>query len=286
MSKGVYTFTGGTDWLVSKMKDELRRNGVELFNNVQVERITVENGRATGVVAHGRQLRARAVLSNANIKRTILDLVGREHFAPEFAREVEAVRLNNSSTQVYIGVREGCSVPWITDLLFTSTREQFDSPALCDFRGQSRTFSFYYPKVRPGSERFAIVSSTNANFADWAKLDDATYVQEKARLIEETLRELERYVPNIREISDHIEAATPRTFEFYTQHVQGASFGTKWEGLRPSMELSSHIEGLYHSGSVGIIMSGWLGAANYGVITANKVDLFLRAAAQTAAGGR
>ena len=38
------------------------------------------------------------------------------------------------------------------------------------------------------------------------------------------------------------------------------------------MDLSTEIEGLYHAGSVGIIMSGWLGAANYGAITANKVD--------------
>jgi len=39
--------------------------------------------------------------------------------------------------------------------------------------------------------------------------------------------------------------------------------------------LPQQIEGLYHSGSVGIIMSGWLGAVNYGVIAANDVDAFL-----------
>ena len=38
------------------------------------------------------------------------------------------------------------------------------------------------------------------------------------------------------------------------------------------MDLPKQIPGLFHAGSVGIIMSGWLGAANYGVITANKVD--------------
>jgi hypothetical protein len=32
---------------------------------------------------------------------------------------------------------------------------------------------------------------------------------------------------------------------------------------------------LYHAGSVGIIMSGWLGAMNYGVIVANDVDSLL-----------
>ena len=35
------------------------------------------------------------------------------------------------------------------------------------------------------------------------------------------------------------------------------------------------VAGLYHAGSVGIIMSGWLGALNYGVIVSNGVDSFL-----------
>jgi all-trans-retinol 13,14-reductase len=279
MSKGVYTFTGGTDWLIREMKAELVANGVELFNNVEVERIDVEGGRAIGVVANGRLLGARLVISNANLKRTVLELCGPEHFAPEFVAGVRAVRLNNSSCQVYYGIREGAELPWITDLLFASTRERFDSGALCDLHGESRTFSFYYPKVRPGSKRYTIVSSTNANWSDWGELDEASYAREKQALIEETTRELERYVPDLREIADHVEASTPRTFQFYTQHQHGASFGTKWEGLRYSLDLSQQIEGLYHAGSVGIIMSGWLGAANYGVITANKADLWLHAMA-------
>ena len=81
----------------------------------------------------------------------------------------------------------------------------------------------------------------------------------------------------------HLSAATPRTFEFYTQHTMGTSFGTKFEGLPYSMNLAQEIEGLYHAGSVGIIMSGWLGAANYGVITANKVDAWLRTLTETPA---
>ncbi len=62
------------------------------------------------------------------------------------------------------------------------------------------------------------------------------------------------------------------TFEHYTKHLAGASFGTKFEGLAVSRALPEQIAGLYHAGSVGIIMSGWLGAVNYGVIVANDVD--------------
>jgi len=275
MSRGIWTFQGGTDLLLREMRSELTRNGVELFNNVQVDRILVEGGRTRGVLCGERSIGARAVVSNAGLKPTVLKLVGREHLRPEFADEVEAVRLNNSSCQVYLGLREGESIPFVGDLLFTSTRPTFDSAALCDMHGPSRTFSFYYPKCRPGSERYTIVSSTNASYADWAGLDQASYEREKARLIEDTLVCLEGYLPGIRARLDHVEAATPRTFRFYTQHWGGASFGTKFEGLRPSLELAREVEGLFHSGSVGIIMSGWLGAANYGVITASKADQYL-----------
>ena len=43
--------------------------------------------------------------------------------------------------------------------------------------------------------------------------------------------------------------------------------------------MPQQIAGLYHAGSVGIIMSGWLGAMNYGVIVANDVDALLMKAA-------
>jgi len=280
MSKGVYTFSGGTDGLIKAMRAELTANGVDLFGSVQVERIVVENGETKGVLANGRFLRAPVVVSNANLKSTIEDLVSPGALDPAFVARSRAVRLNNSSCQVFLGIRRGETIPFVTDLLFTSTRPTFDSDALCAMHGESRTFSFYYPKTRPVvlPERYAVVSSTNANWSDWAHLSDEEYEREKERLIEVTLATLEGYLPGVRAKIDHVEAATPRTFAFYTQHPAGTSFGTKFEGLAVSMELPEQVHGLFHAGSVGIIMSGWLGAANYGAITANKVDALLCAA--------
>jgi len=139
----------------------------------------------------------------------------------------------------------------------------------------SRTFSFYYPETRPGSDRWLIVSSTNARYEDWASLSEEDYEQAKRDLIESTLDCLQQYVPNVRQVLDHVEAATPKTFQRYTRHPAGASFGTKFEGLQVSRDLPQQVHGLYHAGSVGIIMSGWLGAVNYGVIVSNDVDKLL-----------
>jgi len=281
MAKGVYTFVDGTDGLIGEMKDILQANGVTLVNRAQVDQIVVENGRVRGVRVGDRLIGTEAVLSNANLRVTTEQLVGAEHFRPEWLAGMRAVRLNTSSCQVYMGLREGETLPWISDLFFTSTRPTFDSAALCDLHGESRTFSFYYPKGRPSDhaagrpDRFAIVSSTNALFEDWARMSEPEYEANKQRMIDETVADIERRVPGTAAKLEHVEASTPRTFEFYTQHASGTSFGTKFEGLPYSMNLSQEIEGLYHAGSVGIIMSGWLGAANYGAITANKVDAHL-----------
>src|SRR5206468_931132 len=146
MSKGVYTFSGGTDRLVKAMKSELERHGVDLFNKVQVDRIRVSGSRVEGIEAHGRFIAADAVVSNASLK--------------------------------------------------------------------------------------------SARWSDWASLDEPGYAAAKERLIEQTLASLELHVPGVRSKIDHVEASTPRTFQFYTQAPQGTSFGTKFEGLKKSLELS------------------------------------------------
>jgi len=280
MGSGVFTFRGGSDLLIEKMVAELKRNGVECRKRVLVERILVEerDGRkvVAGVVAKGgRVVRARAVLSNANIKNTIFALAGEANFPVDFVEAARAVRINSSSCQVYFGIRKGESIPHIGDLVFTSAALQFSSEELTDFHTTSRTFSVYYPDTRPGSERYTVVASLNGRYPDWKKLSEEDYELHKRRLIEESLMALERFIPGVREKIDWTEAATPRTIERYTTHVGGTSFGTKFEGLKVSMELSDKLPGLYHAGSVGIIMSGWLGTINYGVITSNKIDKYL-----------
>jgi len=275
MDKGVYTFQGGTDQLIKKMKKELLKNGVDIRNHCMVEKVLVEDRTVVGVRTNGREIHAKTVLSNSNLLSTIHKLTGDEHFSKEFLEEVGKVRLNDSSCQVYIGIKKGEKIENVGDLLFTSQEEEFKSESLLEPETTSRTFSFYYPEIRPGANRYSIVSSTNARFKDWANLSRAEYEKKKDRLIEKTLKALEKYVPDIRQKIGHLEASTPLTFKRYTKHPGGASFGTKFEGLQVSRNLPKQIAGLFHAGSVGIIMSGWLGAANYGVIVANEVDKFL-----------
>lgn len=282
MNKGVYTVRGGTDQFIGRMREELLKNGVDIRTKCLVEKIITEDKRVAGVIANGNTIKSKAVVSNGNLLSTIHKLVGDESFSQGFLEEAKKVRLNNSSCQVYMGIKKGQKIDYIGDLLFTSEAEKFDPEELRSKNTTSRTFSIYYPQTRPGSDMYSIVASSNANYEDWANLSEQEYRASKEELIQRTLNALERYVPKIRDKIDHLEAATPRTFQRYTVHLGGASFGTKFEGLKISMGLPKEIPGLFHTGSVGIIMSGWLGAANYGVIVANDVDKLLSAGARNA----
>ena len=273
MSKGVFVFQGGTDKLVKSMEKVMKENGVDIRINCGVDKINVGTKGVESVEVNGRTIKTDAVVSNANLRSTIFKMVGKDKFDSKFMDAAKEVRLNNSSTQVYMAMHPDDTVPRETgDLLFSSTAERFQTDLLLSRDITSRTFSFYYPDTRPETkERTLIVSSTNANYSDWAELSKEDYEASKQDLVDTTLDALEKYVPNARERIVHAEAATPLTFEHYTQHDAGASFGTKFEGLEVSRTLPQQITGLYHAGSCGIIMSGWLGTINYGVIVANDV---------------
>jgi phytoene dehydrogenase-like protein len=281
MSKGVYIYRGGTDDLIRKMRRIMIDNGVTIRTKCLVEQVlTDDEGRVRGVRVGDREIVARVVISNAGLKNTIEKLLKPEQVPAGLLDDSRKVRLNSSSCQVYMGLKPGESIPHMGELIFTSSFPCYDHEALTSTNITSRTYSVYYPDIRPQTEgttkeRYAVVSSTNSLWKDWANLSDEEYEQEKQKLIDSTLVAVDRHIPGLAGKLEHIEAATPRTFRYYTRHMGGSSFGTKFEGLKVSMDLPKQIPGLFHAGSVGIIMSGWLGALNYGVIVANDADRFL-----------
>ena len=184
MNKGVFTFKGGTDHFLRQILAELEKNKADICMNCLAEKILLKNQKITGLKVNGKVIRCRVVLSNANLLTTIHDLVGDDYFAEYFLQEADQVKVNNSSCQVYIGIRQGETIDYVGDLLFTSEAEKFDPQELRSKQTSSRTFSFYYPSIRPGSDRFTIVASSNANYDDWTSLSSEEYQASKQELIE------------------------------------------------------------------------------------------------------
>ncbi len=108
MSKGVFTFSGRHR---SADQADARRPGAQRRRRAHSlrrgEDTSRKGGRVTGVRVNGRDIATRAVVSNANLKSTIFRLVGEEQFDRGFVDEARAVRLNNSSCQVYMALQAG-----------------------------------------------------------------------------------------------------------------------------------------------------------------------------------
>ena len=276
MSKGCYTFEGGTDVMLKMMEAELVKNGVDIALRSELTKVQIADGKVVGAIINDREIGCSSVMSNGSITNTVRNWVGEEHFSEEFLSKASNIRINNSSCQVYIGFKKGEKIDYIGDLLFTSDSPDYSSDKLLSKDITSRTYSVYYPDLRPHKDPdYTIVASTNAKYEDWANLSEEEYERDKQQMIDDTVKALDKYIPGVADKIDYLEAATPNTFKHYTMAPDGSSFGTKFEGLEISMNLHKEIKGLFHAGSVGIIMSGWLGAANYGVITANNVDKYL-----------
>jgi phytoene dehydrogenase-like protein len=84
---------GGTHTLAKAMTQACYANGVDLFENTEVDRVIVEDGRAVGVVARGMEFRAtKCVVTNADPKQTLLDHVGEEHLPDNWVRRAKNFR--------------------------------------------------------------------------------------------------------------------------------------------------------------------------------------------------
>jgi phytoene dehydrogenase-like protein len=155
------------DRLITLMHEELLRNGVDVRIKCNVERIAVDKRRVHGVYVGERYIAARAVVSNSNLKATILQMVGDKHFDLDFIEQARNVRLNNSSCQVYMALKPGEHLDESCgDLLFSSTAPLFRTDLLLGRTSPAARF-VYYPKNAANSP-FARRFDTNASYTDWA----------------------------------------------------------------------------------------------------------------------
>jgi phytoene dehydrogenase-like protein len=79
-----YMSVGGTHMLGHAMASACLNEGVDLRYNHRVRRILTKGGRASGIeLADGRQIEARIVVSNLDVRTTCRELLGLDQTAPE-----------------------------------------------------------------------------------------------------------------------------------------------------------------------------------------------------------
>ena len=104
---GVYHPVGGCGAVTEAMAALARRMGVDIRLGAPVDRVSYEDGEARGVVVAGREVRADAVVVNADFANAMPKLVP-EAARPRWRdRKIRKARLSCSTFMLYLGIEGG-----------------------------------------------------------------------------------------------------------------------------------------------------------------------------------
>jgi len=97
--------TSGMGTLCEDIAALARQAGATIRTATPVRRIVIGNGRATGVeTVAGERFDADVVVSNADPKRTVMELVGARHFETGFARRVHHLRAQGNAAKLHLAL--------------------------------------------------------------------------------------------------------------------------------------------------------------------------------------
>lgn len=109
--RGAFYPSGGGQVIADRLASRIESLGGLICLRHTIEKILIEDGRAVGVQIAARdeepvrQVRADVVLSNADFKRTLLDLIGPEHLPSEWLTRARESKMASALFMTFLGVK-------------------------------------------------------------------------------------------------------------------------------------------------------------------------------------
>ncbi|GIK10947.1 MAG: FAD-dependent oxidoreductase [Anaerolineaceae bacterium] len=96
----------------SALENAVKAFGGEIRTEAEVASIKIENQTAKGVtLASGEEISADVVLSSADPKHTLLELVGAQDLPPEFVWRVQSIKMRGSAAKVHLQTNGQHGIP-------------------------------------------------------------------------------------------------------------------------------------------------------------------------------
>ncbi len=96
---------GGAGAVTQAMAAAAKQAGAEIRTSADVAEIRVKDGVATGVLlASGEEISAKAIVSNADPKRTLMRLVDSTHLAPDFVQKIKNYRCRGTVAKINVAL--------------------------------------------------------------------------------------------------------------------------------------------------------------------------------------
>ncbi|HET7874510.1 MAG TPA: NAD(P)/FAD-dependent oxidoreductase [Methylomirabilota bacterium] len=228
---------GGSQALADALVSAIQERGGQVRLRTAAARILVESGRAAGVaLASGEVLRARAIVSNADLRRTFFDLVGRERLPRDFARRMEETRPSASAFAVFLGVDY---VPDVEPLTIHSAEGEGLAIAI-----PSKVDPSLAPPGHASVTLLTLIPATEA--AAWDRKAPG-YAARKRAHGDRLITRAEHALPGLSAHIVYRQDGTPASFARYAWTTGGAIYGPAVGQWRPPAK--SPIEGLVLAGA-------------------------------------
>jgi len=96
---------GGMGGVSKALATAARAAGAEIWLGTPVSRVLVKDDRACGVVCEsGEEIAAHSVISNADPRRTFMDLLGAEHLDAGFVTRVRNIRMRGDAAKLHLAL--------------------------------------------------------------------------------------------------------------------------------------------------------------------------------------
>ncbi len=221
---GGYLLEGGSQSLPDSLMRRLVERGGHLALGARVRKLQIEQGRVRGVeLDTGQRIDAEVVVSNADARHTMLDMVGADHLGPAYVAALASMRVSNSILVTYLGL--ACEAGPLRGL----RGWYWDSYDL-DAPGNRWRYvaipTLEDPSLAPPGHHILTISSVcDETVASDEALYDEAWSRRRADYGAETLRWLDRHAPGLSSRIVTSETATRRTVHKYTGNSRGAVYG-------------------------------------------------------------
>jgi all-trans-retinol 13,14-reductase len=287
-AEGTYAPRGGYQKMAEAFAAAFRGFGGELRLSSPVRRIAIVSGRAAGVVLDdGEEIFGNVVVSNADVKRTFLELVGKERLPVPLLGRVAGMEMSGSGLTVHLGVRTQVPEKFNCGTVFvnpswkavTSQWDAYVNDEIAAGPG-NRPFAFEVRSLADPSHapagchavRIMSLPLSSRYAGDWVRDDPGAYRDLKKRLQDDLVAAAEQVLPGLSESIIVSDVSTPRTYERYLWSTGGAWYDAactpEQVGLR-RMPSRTMIPGLYLTGAKTFPGPGIVAAIESGVCTAD-----------------